>query len=134
MTSSTVSEALVSATITLDGARHEQIEGNGIGVAIGRIEEVDGDEASTKAETTTFWSRNMQPRCSELLIVIVTAISTLLLTLMVQAYLKIDADINISILCSYCLQREFQSAISNQINVYRTDHFLKLRAVWRRAL
>lgn len=52
-----------------------------------RIEEVTIDEAAAKTKITAAVQRNMHPKYSEILIVVVTAISTLLLTLIVQVYL-----------------------------------------------
>ncbi len=92
-----VSESLEpELTIISDGARQtlrEEVpragspQGDVTYMAMERIEEVTADEAVTKTKITAAVQRNMHPRHSEILIVVVTAISTLLLTLIVQVYL-----------------------------------------------
>ncbi|PBK58721.1 hypothetical protein ARMSODRAFT_967485 [Armillaria solidipes] len=98
-TSEAVSESLEGLTsmIISDGAqqtlRHEEVplagspQGDVTYMALDKIEEVTADEAATKTKITADVQRNMHPKYSELLIVVVTAISTLLLTLIVQVYL-----------------------------------------------
>ncbi|SJL18242.1 uncharacterized protein ARMOST_21821 [Armillaria ostoyae] len=97
MTSDAVSESLEpQLTIILDGARQTlreevplagSLQGDVMSMVLERIEEVDADQAATKTKITPAVQRNMHPKYSELLIVVVTAISTLLLTLIVQVYL-----------------------------------------------
>ncbi|KAK0211617.1 hypothetical protein IW262DRAFT_350514 [Armillaria fumosa] len=96
-TSDVVSQSLEpESTIISEGARQtlrEQIslagspQGDVKYMAVERIEEVDANEAETKMKITAAVQRNMYPRYSELLIVVVTAISTLMLTLIPQVYL-----------------------------------------------
>ncbi|SJL18262.1 uncharacterized protein ARMOST_21847 [Armillaria ostoyae] len=97
-TSEAVSESLegLASRIISDGARQTLREevplagsprGDVTYMALDKIEEVTADEAATKTKITPAVQHNMHPKYSELLIMIVTAISTLLLTLIVQVYL-----------------------------------------------
>ncbi|SJL18248.1 uncharacterized protein ARMOST_21828 [Armillaria ostoyae] len=96
-TSNAVSESLEhQLTIILDDVQQtlrEEVllagspQGDVMSMVLERIEEVDADQAATKTKITPAVQRNMHPKYSELLIVVVTAISTLLLTLIVQVYL-----------------------------------------------
>lgn len=56
-------------------------------IAREKIEEVEGGERKTNTEITVVVQRNMHPKYSELLVAVVTAVGTLLLTLTVQVYL-----------------------------------------------
>ncbi len=96
-TNDAVSESLEpELTIISDGARQTlreevplagSLQGDVTYMAMERIEEVTADEAATKTKITAAVQRNMYPKYSEIIIVVVTAISTLLLTLIVQVYL-----------------------------------------------
>ncbi|PBK70274.1 hypothetical protein ARMSODRAFT_956372, partial [Armillaria solidipes] len=97
-TSEAVSESLegLASRIISDGARQTLREevplagsprGDVTYMALDKLEEVTADEAATKTKITPAVQRNMHPKYSELLVMIVTAISTLLLTLIVQVYL-----------------------------------------------
>ncbi|PBK58723.1 hypothetical protein ARMSODRAFT_102459 [Armillaria solidipes] len=93
-TGDAVSESLEPASMIIsDGARQTLREevplaGSPQGdVTYMGLERIDADEAATKLKITAAVQRNMHPRYSVLLIVVVTAISTLLLTLIVQVYL-----------------------------------------------
>ncbi|PBK58736.1 hypothetical protein ARMSODRAFT_103083 [Armillaria solidipes] len=96
-TSDAVSESLEpSSMIISDGARQtlrEEVplagspQGDVTYMTLERIEEVTAGEGATKTKITPAVQRNRHPRYSELLIVVITAISTLLLTLILQVYL-----------------------------------------------
>ncbi len=93
-TSDAVSESLEPASMIIsDGARQTlreeaplagSLQGDVTHMALERI---DADEAATKTKIIAAVQRNVRPKYSEFLIVFVTAISTLLLTLIVQIYL-----------------------------------------------
>ncbi len=91
MTSNAVADTFAPASIISDGARqalHEEVgslQGNDVDAAMETAEEVHVDEVLTKAEITTALQ---QDRYSQLFIMICTAISTLVLSLIVQAYLQ----------------------------------------------
>ncbi len=86
------SEELMS--IILDGARQAlHDEGSSpqesiIEDAIKRIERVYNDEVPTKAQITTVSEHSIHYRYQELLIVVFTFVSTLLLSFIVQSYLQ----------------------------------------------
>ncbi|KAK0482724.1 hypothetical protein IW261DRAFT_1606539 [Armillaria novae-zelandiae] len=97
MTSNTASKSLESQLIIIsEGAQQTLCEDVLLAgspwhdveyVVMERIEEVDANNEATKMNITAAMQHNVYPRCSELLIVVITAIVTLLLALFVQIYL-----------------------------------------------